>query len=183
MVLEHVLVQKKDAILEKWFHMILDTYPADAAGFFKRDKDRFSNPIGYTISQEIKNLYEELLNDMNTDRLTACLDNIIKIRAVQDFPPSQAIAFILLLKKAVREEAANELKESQTFEELLKFEAKIDTLLLLALNSYMKCRERVFEIRMNEVKAERERAFTLLERTNLVHWQPEVEPKPKNKVV
>ena len=168
MALERLLIQKKAAILEKWFHMILDTYPADTVRFFKRDKDRFTNPVGYTISQEIKNLYEELLHDMNTDRLAACLDNIIRIGSVQDFPPSGAIAFIFLLKKAIRQEIAGELRESQTLEELLKFETKIDKLVLFALDTYMRCREKVFEIRINEIKAERQRALELLERTNSI---------------
>ena len=168
MVLEHFLVQKKAAILEKWFHMILDTYPADTAGFFKRDKDRFTNPMGYTISQEIRNLYEELLQDMNTDRLATCLDNIIRIRSVQDFLPSQAIAFIFLLKRAVREELASENEEKGAVEEILEFESRIDELVLLALDTYMKCREKVFEIRVDEVKAEREGALRLLERANPV---------------
>lgn len=169
MTLEYLLSQKRAAILDKWFHMILDTYPADTSRFFKRDKDRFTNPVGYTISQEIKNIYEELCNDMNTDRLAACLENIIRIRSVQDFPPSQAIAFIFLLKKAIREEVAGEIVESQVSEELLKFESRIDKLVLLALDIYMRCREKVFEIRMNEVNAERQNALKLLERANPVH--------------
>jgi len=104
---------------------------------------------------------------MNSDKLAACLDNIIRIRAVQDFPPSQTIAFIFLLKKAIREELASEIAENRVLEELLKFESKIDKLVLFALDIYMKCREKVFEIRVNEAKAERERVLKLLDRTNL----------------
>ncbi len=167
MVLEHLLPQKRAAILERWFQLILETYPADTSRFLKQEKDRFINPVGYTISQEIEALYDELLQEMNSDKLAACLDNIIRIRAVQDFPPSQTIAFIFLLKKAIREELTSEIAENRVLEELLKFESKIDQLVLLALDIYMKCREKVFEIRVNEAKAERERVLKLLERTNL----------------
>ena len=167
MVLEHLLPQKRAAILERWFQLILETYPADTSRFLKQEKDRFINPVGYTISQEIEALYDELLQEMNSDKLAACLDNIIRIRAVQDFPPSQTIAFIFLLKKAIREELASEIAENRVLEELLKFESKIDQLVLLALDIYMKCREKVFEIRVNEAKAERERVLKLLDRTNL----------------
>ena len=167
MVLEHLLPQKRAAILERWFQLILETYPADTSRFLKQQKDRFINPVGYTISQEIEALYDELLQEMNSDKLAACLDNIIRIRAVQDFPPSQTIAFIFLLKKAIREELASEIAENRVLEELLKFESKIDKLVLLALDIYMKCREKVFEIRVNEAKAERERVLKLLDRTNL----------------
>lgn len=153
--------------MERWFQLILETYPADTSRFLKQEKDRFINPVGYTISQEIEALYDELLQEMNPDKLAACLDNIIRIRAVQDFPPSQTIAFIFLLKKAIREELASEIAENRVLEELLKFESKIDQLVLLALDIYMKCREKVFEIRVNEAKAERERVLKLLDRTNL----------------
>ena len=153
--------------MERWFQLILETYPADTSRFLKQQKDRFINPVGYTISQEIEALYDELLQEMNSDKLAACLDNIIRIRAVQDFPPSQTIAFIFLLKKAIREELASEIAENRVLEELSKFESKIDKLVLLALDIYMKCREKVFEIRVNEAKAERERVLKLLDRTNL----------------
>lgn len=167
MVLEHLLPQRRAAILERWFQLILETYPADTSGFLKQEKDRFINPIGYTISQEIEVLYDELLQEMNPDKLAACLDNIIRIRAVQDFSPSQTVAFIFLLKKAIREELASKIAENRVLEELLKFESKIDKLVLLAFDIYMKCREKVFEIRVSEVKAERERVLKLLERANL----------------
>ena len=180
MVLEYLLSQKKATILERWFHLIMETYPADTSRFLRQEKDRFANPVGYTISQEIEALYDELLQGMNCDKLAACLDNIIRIRSVQDFPPSQAIAFIFLLKKAVREELENEIRENQAFEELLKFESRIDKLALLALDIYMKCREKVYEIRVNEVKAERERVLKLLERTNLMYGKPETEQDAKD---
>jgi len=167
MVLEHLLLQKRAAILERWFQLVLETYPADTSRFLKQGKDRFTNPVGYTISREIETLYDELLQEMNSDKLAACLDNIIRIRAVQDFSPSQTIALIFLLKKAIREELASEITENRVFEELLKFESRIDKLVLLAFDIYMKCREKVFEIRVNEAKAERERVLKLLERINL----------------
>lgn len=167
MVLEHLLPQKRAAILERWFQLVLETYPADTSRFLKQGKDRFTNPVGYTISREIETLYDELLQEMNSDKLAACLDNIIRIRAVQDFSPSQTIALIFLLKKAIREELASEITENRVFEELLKFESRIDKLVLLAFDIYMKCREKVFEIRVNEAKAERERVLKLLERINL----------------
>jgi hypothetical protein len=175
MVLEDLLSQKRDAILKRWFQLILETYPADTSRFLKKEKDRFLNPVGYTISQEIETLYDELLHKLDSEKVASCLDNIIRIRSVQDFPPSQAISFIFLLKKAVREELANEVFQNQAFEELLKFESKIDKLVSLALDIYTRCREKIYEIRVSEVKTERERVLKLLERINIL----ERNPKPR----
>jgi len=44
----------------------------------------------------------------------------------------------------------------------LNFDASIDKLASVAFDKYVKCREKIFELRVNEVKAEREIAFKLL---------------------
>lgn len=164
MTLENLLSQRKNAILERWFKLILETYPPDASRFLEREKDSFNNPVGFTISQETKAIYEQLLQEMNSDKLSTSLENILKIRAVQDFSPSQAVSFIFLLKKAVKEELANQ--GDHAFEELLEFDHKVDKLALLAFDIYMKSREKIFQLRVNEVRAESEIAFRLLNRIN-----------------
>lgn len=161
--LERLLLQKKTAICQKWLHLIFESYPSDTRRFLRQEKDRFLNPVGYITTREIETIYEGLIRGMNPDRLSASLDNVIRIRAVQGFPPSQAIAFIFDLKKVVREELAGE-RENQLLEELLDFDARIDKLAALAMDIYMGCREQLFDIRIDEVKSERERALILLER-------------------
>jgi len=174
-VLENLLSEKRTAILERWFHLILDNYPSDTSSIFKLNKDRFTNPIGYTISRETKILYDELLHDMDTEKVATCLDNIVRIRSVQDFPPSQAIAFIFLLKKVIREELAGEIEEKQDLKQLSELESRIDELALLALDIYVQCREKVHQIVVDEVKTEREMALKLLERASVLHEDLEKE--------
>ena len=173
MTLADLLSRKKTPILERCFNLVVETYPADTSRFLKREKDRFINPVGSTISQEMEAVYDELLQEMNSDKLADSLDNIIKIRSVQDFSPSQAIAFVFLLKQAIREELEDEIQQKGILDELLAFESKIDKLALLAFDIYVQCREKIHEIRLNEVKAERERAFNLLERINKTYGNPE----------
>jgi len=180
MNLEHPLAQKKAAVLERWLQLILESYPSATVRFLKQEKDRFANPIGYTISREIEVLYEELLQNMDSAKISASLDNIIRIGAVQDYPPSQAIVFVFLLKKAIREELAHDIGEKLAYEDLLKFEVRIDELVLLALDIYMKCREKVYDIRLNEAKAEGEQVFRLLEISGLICEKPETEQLPKH---
>lgn len=157
---------KGASILVKWSQLILDTYPADTANFLQHERDRFINPVGYIISQEIKVIYDELLHGMDLEKLTASLNEIIRIRSVQDFTPSQATGFIFMLKQAVWEELASEIAANPTSKGLLGFESRIDRLALLAFDIYMKCREKVHEIRVNEVAAQREMALRILDRTN-----------------
>lgn len=164
-MLENLLREKSATILKRWFDMILETYPPDTSRFLKQEKNQFANPVGNTILLEIENIYEEILHGIDTEKLSHFLDRIIKIRAIQDFSPAQAVAFIFHLKNAIREELGGEIRKDQLFEELLKFESRIDKLALLAFNTYVKCREKVYQIRVNEIK---NRTFRLLERANLI---------------
>ncbi len=167
MKLYNLLSEKKSAILNRWYDAVLDTYPSDTSGFLKGQKNPFLNPVGSTIFQGIENLFEELLCENNSpipslvkgsegglsgERVSLFLDNIIRIRAVQEFTPSQSVAFVLLLKNAIREELKSELVERQLLEELLFFESKIDDMALLSFDIYMKCREKLFQLKVNELQ-------------------------------
>jgi len=162
--LENFLLRNKAAILERWYHLILETYPAHTSRFLKGEKDRFVNPVGHTISRETEALYDELLRGMDVDKLSTSLENIIRIRSVQDFSPSEGIAFVLLLKRIIREKLEGRIVDKGIFGEWAILESKIDTMALLAFDIYMKCREKIYEIKLHEVKGERERLFRLLER-------------------
>jgi len=165
MNLKALLSEKKAAIVKKWFDLIIDNYPADASNFLKKQKNRFSNPVGHTISQGIDGLFDEILHGIDSEKLFPFLNDIIKIKAVQDFSPSKAISFVFLLKQAIREEMGSEIKKKQMSDELRLFEEQIDELALLSFDIYMKCRERIYEIKADEA---RRMMFRLLQKANLV---------------
>jgi hypothetical protein len=162
MRLEHLLSEKKAAIIARWFDVILDTYPADTSTFLKQQKNRFTNPVGQTILQGIESIFDELLQDGDPEKISPFLDNIIRIRAVQDFTPSQAVSFIFSLKNVMREELGTESGE-HLFRELRELEDKIDSLALLCFDIFVKCREQLYDIKANEL---RKMTFRLIERAN-----------------
>lgn len=172
-MLEEFLSQKRATIVKEWLEAVLETYPPDASKFLKHEKDRFSNPVGFTISSELENIFEEILKGVDSEGISPFLDRIIRVRAVQDFSPSQAVSFIFDLKKVVREEFGSAISRNGGYDELLTFESKIDRLAMLAFDIYMKCREEICEIRVNEVK---NRTFGLLKRANLIGEISEEEP-------
>lgn len=160
MKLNTLLQQKKEHILKRWFSLILEAYPPDVANFMKHEKDRFTNPVGYAISTGTAALLDEVTHGADSDRLISALDSIIRIRAVQGFTPSQALAFVFLLKKAVWEEL--KIKDSgftildppELYEELLQFETRVDGLASLAFDVYVKCRDDINRIKVGEVNAQ-----------------------------
>ncbi len=90
---------------------------------------------------------------MEADQLSSPLEKIIQIRSVQDFSPSQAVAIVSLLKKAVQEEMkGNKIEMNGMMEEWFDLESRIDQLSLRAFDIYTTYRERIHEIRIKEVK-------------------------------
>ncbi len=178
MKLTKLLAQKKAPIVGRWLELIFETYPDDARRFLTKQKDRFANPVGTTISKEIETLYDELIEGLETDLVSPLLDRIIRVRAVQDFSPSQAVNFVFLLKKAIKKEILGEILEDQLSEDLAIIESRIDDLALLAFDIYMNCREKLHDIRANEAKNQ---VSKLLQRAGMISEIPNIKPDVKNR--
>ncbi len=165
MNLKEFLNKRKKAIIKKWFDMVVDTYPADTSRFLKSQKDPFANPVGNTTVSGLEAVFDELLSTMNHEKIISFLDPIIRIRAVQDFSPSKAVGFTFFLKTIIRENINREKSEKHNYDELLSLESNIDELGLIGFDIYMKCREKIFDIRANE---HRNRFFGAFERAGLI---------------
>ncbi|MCL4474928.1 MAG: RsbRD N-terminal domain-containing protein [Nitrospirae bacterium] len=157
-----LLSRKKSALLERWFDIVLETYPSESSGFLKNKKRQFANPVGYTISQGLEDLLDELLQEreMDIEKVSSVLDSIIRIRAVQDVTPSQALAFVFRLKKVLREEGG-----TAPSEEIEALESRIDAIALISFDLFMKCREKIYDLKANEL---RNMTFRLLQKAKLV---------------
>ncbi len=164
MMMQDLLKKNKAAILERWFHLTLETYPANTATMMRKDKNQFTNPVGSTLSREIEVLFKNLCEGIWDEKCQASLDSIVKIRSVQDFSPSKAVGFIFLLKRAIGETLKNEICNESVMDEWMKFQSKIDELALCAFDIYMDCREKICEIRVHQAKTEKEMAFRMMER-------------------
>jgi hypothetical protein len=166
MTLKDSLSERKENILEKWFERIIDAYPPDTSRFLRDQKDRFANPVGATISRGLEGIFEEILKDKQDQaKVSVFIDNIIRIKAVQNFNPSQAISFIFLLKNIIRDELAGDALQNLDADELLALESQIDGLALMAFDIFMSCREKIYEIKSNEA---RDMTFRLLQRADLL---------------
>jgi hypothetical protein len=152
MQLANHLAQKKSAILGCWLNTIYESYPPETAIFLRKEKDRFDNPAGYRISAGLEGLYDALVQEMEREKVLDWLDEIIRIRALQNFTPAQALAFIFLLKNVIRQELAEEIQKENLAAEILDLESRIDGLALLGFDVYTKRREKIYEIKADEAK-------------------------------
>jgi hypothetical protein len=58
-----------------------------------------------------------------------------------------------------------EIRENSLSEEMTILEARIDEMALLSFDIYMKCKERIYEIKADEVKR---MTFRLIQKANLI---------------
>jgi hypothetical protein len=152
------LETRRKAIVDRWTELTLRVYPSDAARLMRREKDRFQNPVGHVTRKSLEELYDGLVAGRPAEEMTDSLDGIVRIRAVQDLFPSQALGFLFLLKPSVRDELA----EGSTMD-LSALDSAIDRLTLEAFDLFMRCREQIHGLRRNEI---RQQASALLDRRN-----------------
>lgn len=172
------LATERSIILDRWFESILESYPSDTSNFMKTRKDRFTNPVGSTILESIRNIYDELLGGNDHEKICSFLDNIIRIRAVQDLTPSQACSFVFSLKGIIRDKLRRTEAGVFPSDEVQEFEDRIDRLGLLCFDIFVKCREKLYDVKANEL---RKMTFRLIQRANrLGEAQEETEPSSSN---
>jgi hypothetical protein len=166
MGVENLLATHKATILKKWFDQTVNTYPPDTARFLKHKKDPFDNPVGAATHKGLDAILDALVSSPETKVIAAHFDPIIRIRAVQNFTPSQAVSFVFSLKGIIRET----LGPQAGADALAGLEERIDRLALIAFDAYMRCREKIYELRANEA---RNRFFKAFERAGLITELPE----------
>jgi hypothetical protein len=154
------LTQKKSSIIKAWFEKVVNTYPIDTAQFLKNQSDPFANPVGQNSLQSLKEMFDVVLGGFDCKTAQPLIDPIIRIRAIQDFTPTQAVRFIFDLKKILREMAAVDVKDGQSLKSLEILDDRIDALGLLAFDIYMQCREKIYDLKANEMRARTYSAFS-----------------------
>ena len=153
MNLSETLQEKKKQILTIWTDRTLDSYASP--GFFKKSLDSIANPIGSNIRDGLSAILDLILKDADIDSHAKALDQVIRIRAIQDFSPSQAVVPFLELKWVIRQVLNESNKTKHLTNELAELDCKIDRLALSAFDKYMECREQLYKVRINELKSGR----------------------------
>lgn len=154
---ESLLAQRRAALTKRWIDAVLNTYSADAAGFMRRQKDAFANPSGHLVRECIPALIDALEQGVVREKVEPPLEAVLKLRALQDFSPSQAVAFVFTVKTLLREELELDAAGWDTLD------TRVDALGLVAFDVYMQCREKVYEVRYNQLK---KLNHVMLERAN-----------------
>ena len=175
MELSDFLKNNKDKVLKKWFKHAADTYHADTSAFLMNKKDPFANPVGGAVMKGLNGILDVIFGSIEKKDLPPFIEQMIKIRAVQHFSPSESLSFILFLKNIVREQFYKEHNKEKLISELISIETEIDEIVLIAFGIYADCREKINDIKANELKDRTYKAFEragLVDKTNGVLREP-----------
>jgi hypothetical protein len=144
---------EQEQILAKWNAAVLAGYPLDTAGLARTKEDQFRNPGGHAIRQALAEIYAAVSGQLSSEKLLrSSLEMFVKLRAVQNFTPVQAMGVLYLLKPLLREWILPACLQNGLLDEYLEAESRLDTAALLACEIYVTSREQVFEERIGEIK-------------------------------
>jgi len=157
------LQARRASVLERWFELVIASYPPESAAFLRGEKDRFANPIGATLRRELPALFDAVFGPGDAEEAHRAMAAVVRLRAVQQLAPAAAVSFVPLLKRAISQELGAE--EGGRAAELLDLHARIDELTLAAVNELVECREQVYRLKAHEARAQ---VYSLLRRAGML---------------
>lgn len=140
-------------IVRLWVEYTLSTYKSST--FFGKEGDKFANPVGGNTREALDSLFVLLSKSADPKTFSEPLERIMQIRAIQEFAPSQAVSPIHAVKHITRDVLAADKDRCHLVNELYDFEFAVDMAVLAAFDIYMECRERLYSVRIAEIKSGR----------------------------
>jgi hypothetical protein len=157
--------ENRDALAGRWLDAVIGSYSADTGGFIKGKDDRIANPLGHAIREMVDAVLRCLGEGCDEQALGSAMFPVIQMRAVQDFTPSEAVAFVGLFRNSVvslamEKEAGPEL--------IIELDDVVLGLMSRAFDLYSDCREKLWEIKIEEIKRN---LYMFLRKSDMVELQ------------
>ena len=127
----------KKAILQQWLDCALALFP---------EKMGYSTPIAMVLSGALEKILFSLGKSENDCK--EALDDVTRILAVQNFLPSKALSIFLEPKLILRDI----MMKTKVADTLMQdaFNSRLDALTLEAFDSYMRHREKIYQLKVEE---------------------------------
>ena len=156
-----LLEKNKEWILEKWLDRRLSLFSNQKQSLIKTQMNQFQNPIRHEIQGGLKMILENL--EEKNDKFNEAVEQICRVMAIQDLPPSKAIALFYELKEIVHDRV---IKTNNTLksEDFLEFNTNIENMTLKAFDCYCSHREKIYQLKVDESK---NKAYMLIKKAGL----------------
>lgn len=157
MNITEMCLARRDAVLPRWVEGFFAAYPLESTGFLRTSSDPFANPVGKVTHEAVAVLYDAVAGaDLAPETVRGALESLMRLRGVQDMAPSRAVGPLHRIKSLLRSELLpawlEEGVSADRLETYFALEDRVDSLVLMALDLYAGAREKVFNIRVEEVK-------------------------------
>jgi hypothetical protein len=146
---------ERRVLVERWVGLVLGTYPPAVARTYAEDPDEFRNPVGHAIRRSLEGLVDALLRDFDAEHVARLLDPVVRIRAVQAFTPPDAVGFVVLFKRVVRDVAQVVGENPMDASALAVLDERIDRAALVACDLDDACRRRISSLGTRERRQRR----------------------------
>jgi hypothetical protein len=151
--LKQFLLINEREIIPKWYKRMIESYPPEMRNFWENNENRFTQPVPYTMTLAMQKIYRELIKPLpNEQWVYSELESMMRICAVQNLRPSDAVRVFFQLKDIIREEAVKTETLDSFLEIFQKIEEYLDQWILRAFDIYMEFREKIYELRMKEIR-------------------------------
>ena len=145
---EDIISARRDAAIQKWTEAVFAMYPFETTGFIRTQRDQFANPVGHATRAAGEQIYDAVTGrDVDMEKVHASVAALIRIRAVQDLKPEQAVGVL-------RELLLADMLAAGDVQGFLDMGDRLDTLCLMAFNLYLADREQVYAERVAQQRRE-----------------------------
>ena len=152
---EDIISARRDAAIQKWTEAVFAMYPFETTGFIRTQRDQFANPVGHATRAAGEQIYDAVTGrDVDMEKVHASVAALIRIRAVQDLKPEQAVGVLYLYKSVLRELLLADMLAAGDVQGFLDMGGRLDTLCLMAFNLYLADREQVYAERVAQQRRE-----------------------------
>ena len=143
---EDIISARRDAAIQKWTEAVFAMYPFETTGFIRTQRDQCA--AGEQIYDAVTG------RDVDMEKVHASVAALIRIRAVQDLKPEQAVGVLYLYKSVLRELLLADMLAAGDVQGFLDMGDRLDTLCLMAFNLYLADREQVYAERVAQQRRE-----------------------------
>ena len=158
----NTLIEKnQEDILENWLNIRLSLFSKQKQSLIKTQMDPFQNPIRHQLHEGLNCILENF--EKKGEKFKEAIEQICRVLAIQDFPPSTAMALFYELKEIVRK-LAKKTGVGFNANDWVDFNSAIENMTLEAFDCYSAQREKIYQLKVDESK---NKAFMLLKKAGI----------------
>ncbi|MDY6820717.1 MAG: hypothetical protein SVN78_03725 [Deferribacterota bacterium] len=158
-------LDKKNKILDDWFNHLISHYDDNKLDYLEKERDPFLNPVKYIFKSALGSIFSYIFEDEELDLVSQDIEKLIKLLALNGPKASEVLGLFVFFKQHINALFMSSFSLEEKIDEYNEITNIFDNLLLKIFDMYVQCREKIYEIRVNEIKR---MTFPLLERSGLI---------------